>query len=303
MSAHSARSLALLLLLAACGRGDGAPAPAAAAVQVVDDLGDTVRLARPATRIVSLAPGATDLLVTIGAADRIVGRTVYDTAAALRHLPVVGGGLDPSLEVLVGLRPDVVIGWKDPAGRTAPRLADAGIAYFNVAAIDTTALFANLRRFGVLTGLAARGDSLAASIRAELAEVRRSVAGRERPTVLFVAEWSPPMTGGPGTLALQLVGAAGGRSAFPELTQPSPSVSLEAIVRRQPDYVLSAYGDRTPAEELRRLRAMPGWRELRAVREGRVVLIHRDLLNRNGPAVGEAARLIRDALHPGAAPR
>jgi iron complex transport system substrate-binding protein len=75
------------------------------------------------------------------------------------------------------------------------------------------------------------------------------------------------------------------------------------VTFRSPDYVLSAYHERTPDEELRRLRAMPGWRELRAVREGRVVLLHRDLLNRNGPAVGEAARQLRDALYPGAGTR
>ena len=115
---------AALWSVAACGDGaretprtrvGGAPAATvrAAGVEITDDGGRVVRLATPARRVISLIPSATETLVALGAADRVVGRTRYDVAPEIASRPSVGGGLDPSVEAIVGLRPDVVIGWEN----------------------------------------------------------------------------------------------------------------------------------------------------------------------------------------------
>lgn len=294
--------LALALALAACG--DAAPSPrdasappADSAVALVDDAGRTVTLPRPARRVVSLIPSATETLFAMGAGAQVVGRTDFDTDSAVAHLPSVGGGLDPSLESLVALRPDVVIGWaEEKSPKIRERLAELGIPLFTIQTTDTADLFRTVGNLGQLTGHARAADSLSTSLRGELDAVRASVAGLPRPSVFYVVWYDPPMTAGPRTFVSQIVEVAGGRTVFPDVQGDWPNISVEELVRRQPDVVILPVGEmKGRLEELRRT---PGWSELRALREGRVAQLPADLLNRPGPHLGEAARALRDALHP-----
>jgi iron complex transport system substrate-binding protein len=294
----------LLALLPACGDagarapGQAPPAPADAPVSAVDDTGREVRLPRPARRVVALVPSATETLFALGAGGQVVGRTRYDTAPGMAHLPSVGGGLDPSVETLLSLQPDLVVSWdKEKGGALRQRLEEMGIPVFAVRTRDTTDVFRNVERLGRLVGRDAAADSLTAAMRADLEAVRASVAGRERPSVLYVVWNDPPMTAGPETFIAQVIGAAGGRTVFPDLEQDWPQVSMEEIVRRQPDVVVVPVGE-DRVHSLARVLDAPGWRSLRAVREGRVVEVPTDLMNRPGPHLGEAARAMRDALHP-----
>ena len=301
--------LVLLLLLPACGGGD-APARAAAAppadsaVTLVDDAGRTVRLPRPARRVVSLIPSATEVLLALGAGDRLVGRTDFDHGPGVDSLPSVGGGMTPSIEAVAALRPDQVLGWETKGDQsTRRRLEELGIPVFAVEVDDTVGVFRTVASLGRLTGRAPAADSLAAGLRRELAEVRASVAGRPRPTVFFLVWNDPPMTAGAETFISQVLGVAGGRNVFADVAGEWPNVALEEIVRRQPDFVVLPLGEKGGAHDVDRLRGSPGWRELRAMREGRIVTIDSELMNRPGPRLGEAARTLRDRLHPDAAPR
>lgn len=299
---RAAAGLLALLLLAGCGEepraaSSGSPgAPADSAVSAVDDAGRTVRLPRPARRVVSLLPAGTETLIALGAEDRLVGRTRYDDLPEVQALPSVGGGLDPSLEALVSLRPDLVVAFETEGGSPLrARLEEMGIAVFAIAPQDTADVFANVRRLGHLVGRDAAADSLARRMRAELDSVRASVRGRERPTVFYVVGTDPLMTAGPETFIAQLIGVAGGRTVFPDVRANWPQVSLEEVVRRDPDRLLLPLG-RDPGEAPRLLNG-PGWRELGAVRCGRVSLVDADLLHRPGPRIGQAARMLHAAIH------
>jgi len=285
-----------VLLVAGCGRTDArAGAAESAAIVVTDDAGRVVRLARPARRVVALMPSGTETLIALGATAQIVGRTDFDTDPAVVALPSVGGGIDPSLERLLALRPDLVLGWETEKPQLRERLRELGIPVFAVRTTDTTDVFRAIGNLGRLTGHAPAADALAARIRGELAAVRASVAGLPRRSALFIVWNDPPMTVGPGTFVSQLIDVAGGRSLFPEVAQPWPTVSLEEIVRRQPDVVLVPVGESgSPRMDVKG----PGWRELRALRGRGPALLPADLVNRPGPRLGEAARRIRDAIHP-----
>jgi iron complex transport system substrate-binding protein len=292
-----------LLLLGGCGT-DTAPgaepgtAAASKAVSAIDDRGREVRLARPAQRVVSLLPAATETFFALGAGAQVVGRTRYDTDAAHAHLPSVGGGLDPSLEALLALRPDLVIAFETAGGSALREQIEAlGIAVFAIAPQDTADVFANIVRLGRLTGRDAAADSLAGTLRAELAAVRASVAGRARPRVFYVVGDDPPMTAGPESFVIQLLSLAGGETIFPELGAHWPQISLEEVVRRAPDVVVLPVGE-GGAERASRLRAAHGWRQVAAVRAGRIVTVSADLAHRPGPSIAAAARAFRDALHP-----
>jgi iron complex transport system substrate-binding protein len=304
-SASSLRRICLAAaaaVLAACGGSDASARPAAesasAAVQAVDDAGDTVRLARPAARIVSLIPSATDLLVAMGARAQLAGRTDFDRDSGLVALPSVGGGLDPSLEALAALKPDLVISFEtqgDASLRT--RLRELGIPVYGLAAQDTADVFRALANLGTLAGRRQGADSVASSMRAEIDEVRRSVAGRPAPSVLYVAWVDPPMVAGPTTFLAELIRVAGGTPMFEDVKQEWPQVSIEEIVSRRPRVVVipSGAGAEFSADALR---SAPGWRELVASPGTRVAEVPVAVVNRPGPRLGEAARALRDAIHP-----
>jgi iron complex transport system substrate-binding protein len=289
-------------LLAACGGEAGerrSPStPADSSVSVRDDAGRTVTLPRPARRIVALVPAVTETVVALGGADRLVGRTDFDRGPAVERLPSVGGGLDPSIEKLVALRPDLVLGW-ETTGRAElrDRLIALGIPVFSVKLEDTTDVFRSIRNLGQLMATDRRADSLAATMRGELNAVRASVAGAARPSVFFVVWNDPPMTAGPRTFVSQVIDVAGGANVFGDQQALWPNVSLEEIVRRQPDFVVVPLGEQGTVR-IEALKTAVGWRELKAVREGRIVSVPAQVVNQPGPHLAQAARAMRDAIHP-----
>jgi iron complex transport system substrate-binding protein len=117
-----------------------------------------------------------------------------------------------------------------------------------------------------------------------------------RPAVLFTLLGSPPRTAGPDTFVAQILDIAGGRLPFPELAERWPEVSLEAVVERQPDVLVVPVSP--GADPLALLAGRPGWRDLQAVRRGRVKAVDADLFSRPGPRLAEAARQLQGALAP-----
>jgi iron complex transport system substrate-binding protein len=254
------------------------------------DAGLEVR--RPAARIVSLLPSVTEILLALGAGDRLVARTDYDTDSTLIRLPSVGGGLNPSLERLTVLRPDLVVGWA--GDQSLDRLAGHGVVVYRPQSQTLADVQCAMLRLGRALGLETAADSLTRAIDGELEGVRRAVQGRPRPSVFYVVWFDPPMTAGPGTYLDELIDIAGGRNAFADAPNPWPTVSLEAVLRRQPAIVIVPRG----AERSARLRSTPGWRDLRAVRTGRVIEVDAGVFNRPGPRVGAAASTLAGLLHP-----
>lgn len=300
-------------VLAACGtRGDAehdrrvsavaesamAESKGDAAVAVVDDAGRTVQLSHPARRVVSLIPSATETLLAIGAGPLLVGRTRYDVAPEVQHLPLVGGSVDPSIEAIAALRPDLVVSWEsDKRQQFRERLERLGVPIFMLRTQDTSDVYRGLHNLGVLTGHSRGAELTAARLRAELDSVRISVAALPRPRVLYVVFNDPPMTVGPHTFIGQLIDLAGGTSIFADAATNWPNVPMEEIVRRNPDIVIVPVGE-FKGQALGRLRVMPGWRTLPAVREGRLVQVPANLLSRPSPNIGKAARVLRAAMFP-----
>lgn len=266
-------------------------------VSVADDGGATLRLARPATRIISLVPSATETLIALGATGQIVGRSRYDMAPEVAHVPSVGGGLDPSVEQIVALQPDLVISWEsDRRQRTRGKLTELHFPVLGLRTEDTTDALRAIVRLGALTGRTLQAKALVSHVRSDFRSIRAAAAGRPVPVVFYVVLHDPPMTASPATFIGQLIGLAGGTLAFPEPGPHWPTVSMEALVQRQPDVIVLPVGE-NGALSLDMLRNLPGWRDLAAVREGRVVTIPSNLVNRPGPHLGDAARALFDAIH------
>lgn len=300
MSAHRRRPRLLLSLLAVafagCGgdpesgvdRADvarpGAPDSAVLdePVTVVDAEGRTVSLSTRPARIVSLVPAATQVLLEVGAGHRMVGRTENDTALALAGLPSVGGGLHPSLEVLVALEPDLVIRFAGATDRETPaRLDRAGVAHLAVAPESVADIRAMIRDLGRVVGRTGTADSLVTSIDGALAEVRALVADRAPVRVAWVMAGRPPWVAGPGTFIDELITLAGGENVFHDLERRWAAVSPESLVAREPDLFLTPDGERL---DPRITRDVP-------------VRTLSPVVQLPGPHLPEAAREIARALH------
>lgn len=286
----------LVALLAAVAVG-AASAPAAA-FTARDALGREVRLAAPPTRIVSLVPSATEILFALGAQDRLVGRTDFcDWPPAARAKPSVGGMVAPSLEALAALRPDLVL--VTPEGnseQTFAALRRLSIALYAVAAHTLDDVARVVRGLGELTGRSAAVGPLLARLHARVEAVRRAVAGRPRPRVLYVLWPEPLIVPGRAAMVTELIRVAGGDPVTAGEGGDYPRLGLEAAVARQPEViVLASHGAGTgpaAAERWQRLRSLP------AVRAGRLHTVEGDLLHRYGPRVADGLAQLARAIHP-----
>lgn len=268
------------------------------AVEAVDDAGLTVRLAKPAQRIISLIPSATETLIAIGASSQIVGRTRYDVAPQVMSLPSVGGGVDPSVEAIAALKPDLVVGWEsDKRQLIRSKLIALNIPMFILRTQDTSDVFHGMKNLSHLTGHDSAGMKVLADLRADLDSMKQSVSGLKNPKVFYVVFNDPPMTAGPNTFIAQLISLAGGKSVFDDLTANWPNVAMEEIVKRDPDIIVVPVGE-FKGNSVERFQKMQGWRTLRAVRAGNVVTVPADLLSRPSPNIGRAAHVLRGAFHP-----
>jgi iron complex transport system substrate-binding protein len=302
---RAALTVAFMLVLSSCRADHRAENGAASndttrrtSIALTDDDGQVIRLAAPARRVISLIPSVTETLIALGATDQIVGRTRYDVASEVAGLPSVGGGIDPSIEAIVALHPDLVLAWEnDKRQQVRTKLIAVGVPVFTLRTEDTTDVFRGVAHLGQLVGRDSAAAALVTSIRADLSDIHRAVAGRPRRSVFYVVFNDPPMTAGPNTFISQLIGIAGGRSIFDDAQQLWPTVSMEEIVRRQPDVLIVPTGE-FKTNSIERFRAHAGWRDLRAVREGHIVTVPANLMNRPGANIGKAARVLLAALFP-----
>lgn len=281
-------------IVAACIAVLAACAPAPEKKPVLDDAGDPLPAPAARSRIVSLIPATTEILFALGAGDRVVGRTHWDGwPPEAMHVPDLGDGIRPSIETVIGARPDLVVLYASGENRDAARaLRAAGIDVISLR-IDSIAEFERAALLlGDAVGEPARARTVVDSVRATLDRVRRATSAIPRPTIFMLAWDTPLMTIGSGSFLSELVEIAGGRNVFGDLEGPSPQVSFEEVLRRDPQYILGR------PETAGNLAAKERWRGLPAVREGRVLVMDTVIVGRPGVRLGEAAVSIARLLHP-----
>jgi ABC-type Fe3+-hydroxamate transport system substrate-binding protein len=279
------------LSLAAC-RGDVPVARSA----ITDDFGDTVRVDRTPQRIVSLNPTTTELLYAIGAGGRLVGRTTYDRIPAeVLAVPDLGPGLRPNVEAVLAARPDLVILYASNDNRDAARrLRAAGIPTASYK-VDRVADFARVTTIlGSLTGDTAAARATVDSVGATLARTLALTAALPHPRTFWILWENPLLAVGGGSWLNEMLTVAGARNVYDSLSAPSPAVSFEDLLRRDPDVVLASVTTRA------RMLADPRWRTLRAVREGRVLVFDTTIVNGPSARVGSSATSLARLLHPDA---
>jgi ABC-type Fe3+-hydroxamate transport system substrate-binding protein len=270
--------------------------PAAGSVPAfVDDFSDTLTLRITPRRIVSLNPATTELFFALGAGDRLVGRTHFDLyPTAAQAIQDLGNAIQPNVEAILGVRPDLVTLYASTSNR------DAAVR-FHAAGVPTLTLridhIADFRRavgiLGRVIGDTGRAAIVVDTVTRTLDRVRAAMQGVPKSSAFWKAWDSPVIAIGGGSFLSELVDIAGGRNIYGDDPRPAFDVTIEDVVRRDPDVVFAG------PESGARMRAAPAWRALRAVREGRVLIIDTMLVGRPGVRLGEAAVSLARLLHPG----
>lgn len=281
--------LAIASLLAACNPSRSGK------LAGEDDFGDSVRVGKIPTRIVSLNPATTEILFTLGAGSRLVGRTKYDLwPDSARFIPALGDGIRPNVEVVLGTRPDLVILYASEDNRAAAgRFRAAGVNTLSLKIDHISDFRRSTALLGAILGDSARARIVTDSVYRSLERVRSATAGLRRPTVFWHVWDAPLITIGGGSFMNELVDIAGARNVYADIEGPSESISLEDVAKRNPDFILAGpIGASQIGND-------PRWKIVRAAREGRVLVVDTLLVARPSVRLGEAAVSLARLLHPG----
>ncbi len=266
--------LALLLLFSAAARAD---------VHVVDDYGNTVRLAAPARRVVSLAPHLTELAYAAGGGASVVGAVDYsDFPPAARAVPRVGSDAHINIEAVLALQPDLIVAWPNAGSiRSIDRLAELGLPVFRSEPRELDDIATTIERLGVLTGSLAEATRAARAFRARRAELEKRYAARPKLRVFYQVWDRPLLTVNGAHVISKMITLCGGENVFAHLPLIAPEVDAEAVLRAKPEVILTSDAQAKP----------PRW-----LREGRFAVVSADLLQRHTPRLLDGAEQVCRAL-------
>jgi iron complex transport system substrate-binding protein len=270
---------------------------AASASRVIrDELGRDIAVSDHPHRLICLAPSITDTVYALGRGDDIVGITDYTKyPLEAKQKPSVGGVINPSLEKLVSLKPDLVLAIGDLNSSDLVRsIEHLGIPIFVIYPHGVEGIYRSIGSIGKAINQEAQASALVAHLQERERAVRQRVAGKKVPTVLFLVWTDPIITAGRGAFITELIDIAGGKSVSDDLPNEWPRVSFEAIIARQPEYLLLVRG--SPAS-LETLQQQAAWRRLGAVKKGKAFYAD-DRIDFPSPLAFDALEDLAKQFHP-----
>ncbi|VAX12860.1 Vitamin B12 ABC transporter, substrate-binding protein BtuF [hydrothermal vent metagenome] len=260
-------------------------------VQVHDDLGRLVSLAKPAQRIVTLAPHAVELLFAAGAGDRIVATVSYsDYPASAKKIPRVGSYTAIDVERVLALHPDLVIAW-DSGNRKneIQKLIQLGLTVFINEPHSIADVANSIERLGKLAATEKVADRFVKRFRRHYHRLQKTYQNR-RKIRMFYQIWNAPlMTINGQHLISAVMRLCGAENIFKDMPSLSASVSLEAVIAAKPEIIIVGGNKNKNAAWLT---AWQAWTTLPAVRHDQLYFINPDLLHRQGPRILDGADIM-----------
>jgi iron complex transport system substrate-binding protein len=263
-----------------------------------DSRGRDLVLPAPPQRIISLVPSVTEVVYALGGEDRLVGVTDFcDWPPEAARKPRVGGMLAPNLELVVSLKPDLIVATTEGNRReTFDQLQRLGIPVFSVHPHRLSDVMAVIAQLGELTGRPAAVGPLVEGLKRRIQAVERAVRPYPRPKVLYVLWPEPLIVPGREGLVTELIELAGGASVTAGEPDSYPRFSLEAVAARAPEVIILARhgSDGTPLARVpwERLTTLP------AIRAGRVHSVDGSYLHRYGPRMVDGLERLARVIHP-----
>jgi iron complex transport system substrate-binding protein len=275
--------------------------------EIVDETGRRQRVPLEIHRIVSLAPSITEIIYALGAEDRLVGVSDYsDKPPAAKSKPQVGLPMNPSLEAIAGLKPDLVLMTAVNRWETEDALKEMDIPVYGVDPHTVEGTLESITHIGDLIGATVQARMVVNNLRGRLDALKAKLAGDAPKTALFVVWEDPLISVGEHTFIADALHWAGADSVV-ESRLEWPQVSMEEIVRLEPDYIVYAKSGANTREEiaaaaqdqLKELREEAPWRDLKAVQEGHVAVVS-DEVNLPAPGLIDAIEQLARQIHPDA---
>ena len=280
--------------LLVCGLA-GALSVAAQSVQIIDARGAQVQLAKPPQRIVSLLPSLTESLCALGGCERLVGVDRYSNwPAHVKIVPVVGGGLDPNIEAIVALKPDLVL--VSMASRAIARMEGLGLKVVALEPRTHEEARTVMQKIGQLLALPPTqgADRVWAAIEADLNKAAASVPEAMRGQRVYFEASRGPYAAGEKSFIGQTLTRLHLRNVVDARQGPFPRLNPEYVVKQDPDLLMA--GERSWKNGMPEY---PGWAQMRAVKQGAICSFtpeESDILVRPGPRMAEGAQLIARCL-------
>lgn len=301
------RSTAFLLffsiILAACSPAV-AVAPTAPKISLTDALNRTVALEAPAQKIVSLAPANTEILFALNAGGHLLARDEYSNhPQEAQNLPSIGDTMGIiSLEKITSLQPDLILASALTSPEQVKAMEDMGLTVFMIPnPVTMPDLYENIRMVGMLSGRENEAETLVNNLEERVSVIEKKLVNiKERPLVFYELDGSEPAkpwTAGPGTFVDHLIQQAGGTNLGSKLTGEWAQISQEEIIIQNPDIILlgdALYGGVTPQQ----VAARPGWGQIKAVKNQKVLPFNDDLVTRPGPRLVDGLEELARILHP-----
>lgn len=265
---------------------------------VIDDLGRQVTLPKIPHRIISLAPSITETLFAIGVGDRVVGVTQYcDYPPEAATKPKVGY-IHANLEVVVALQPDLILAPRELLrADILSKLEQFQIPTYVLDATTVDSILSHIQTLGGMLGAAAAADDVVHQMQRQIKEITARTALLPRPRVLYVLNSEPLITIGPGSFIHQLIEMAGGANVAARARVAYPRLSMEEVLREDPELILFPTGRAegiAQGEEARWQR----WTTLSAIKLKRLRRVSNDQLNRPGPRIVQGLEILARAIHP-----
>jgi len=281
------RICAILLFLTAL--------PACNARTVRDQLGRSVEVPEHPHRLVCLMPSVVDDVYALGAGADVIAVTDYTKyPAEARTKPSVGSILSPSMETILSLHPDLVLGSADMSHtETLQQLERLGIAVFMVSTHGVDGIYQSIASLGQALNREDSARELVARLRGREAAVRQQVSGKPVVSILMPVGYDPIVTIGKHAFITELIEIAGGHSITSDIEQEWPQVSLEAVMARAPEALLLIKGSRMSIEKIR---GQPGWNSLPAVNNNRVYYVD-DRITFPSPVAFDALEELAKQFH------
>jgi iron complex transport system substrate-binding protein len=271
-------------------------APCFASRTLTDEMGRTVVVPDHPHRVICLMPTVTDTVFALGAGDDVVAISDYTKypAAALKK-PSVGDLINPSIETILSLHPDLVIGTQ-PKGpmEVTDQLERAGIPIFLVSPHGIAGIFQSIESVGRALNRTPQADALVHSLQQRIDAVKARTKGLTAPRVFMPIWYDPITTIGKNAFITEVIEAAGGRSVTDDLSTEWPQISMEVVLERAPDALLLVRGGKTT---LQVLQDRPGWSSMAAVKAHRAYYVD-DRINFASPVAIDALEDLAKQFHP-----
>lgn len=262
---------------------------------IKDSNGDEVTIDKEPAKVVSLGPNITETIFAIGAGSKLVGRTDYcDYPEEAKKVQAIGNLTDPSIEKIAELKPDLVFASTHVKPEVEKKLKELGIKVVYLYSEDSfDGVYKTIGDMGKILNAQQGSDKVVADMKAKVAMVQDKVKGLNKPTLYYVVGYGKSQfTAGKDTFIGKMIEMAGAKNAADDVT--GWSYSLEKLVEKNPDMLVCS----NSFDSKKGIQAADGYKDLKAVKEGRLYEIDENILNRQGPRLADGLYELAKIAHP-----